>query len=187
MSDGKCVVVTGPSGAGKSTILRAALERTGARFSVSATTRSPRAGETHGRDYLFLSREQFEEMIARGELLEWAEVFGHYYGTPAGPVREAVARGETIVLDIDVQGGIQVHEKAPEATFVLIVPPSMEVLERRLRERGTEDARSLRRRLAKARSEIEQAEASGVYDRRVVNDDLDRAVDEMVSIIDKEP
>ena len=180
---GKLIVVSGPSGAGKSTILRDVLARTGANFSVSATTRQPREGEVEGKDYCFVSRERFEEMIERGELLEWAEVFGNLYGTLSVPVRNAVARGGKIVLDIDVQGALQVHEKMPEATFVLIEPPSLEELQRRLRQRNSETQDSLQRRLGKATREIETARDSGVYNHVVVNDDLARAIEEVVAIV----
>ncbi|MFP4053622.1 MAG: guanylate kinase [Phycisphaerae bacterium] len=180
---GKLVVVTGPSGVGKSSILRRALPRTGARFSVSATTRPPREGETPGEDYHFVSREAFEDMIAHGEMLEYAEVHGELYGTPAQPVMEAVGRGETIVLDVDVQGGIQVHEKKPDATFVLIVPPSDEELARRLTGRGTDSQQQIQRRLGVARQEVQTARESGFYRNVVVNDDLESATREVVSIL----
>mgnify|MGYP006291659543 CR=1 FL=1 len=182
--DGKLVVITGPSGAGKSSISREALRRTGAEFSVSATTRRPRAGETDGREYRFVCREEFETMRDRGELLEWAEVFGELYGTPAGPVRRAVAEGRTILLEIDVQGGLQVHETMPEATFILVLPPDGEELARRLRGRGSEDADSLNRRLSKANEEIETARRSGVYEHVVINDDLEQAINEVVRIVE---
>ncbi len=168
---------------GKSTILQRVLERTGARFSVSATTRPPRRGETHGRDYLFVDRPTFERMVRRGEMLEYAEVYGEWYGTPRDPVVAAVHRGETIILDVDHQGGVQVHRAWPEATFVLIVPPSIEELSRRLRERGTDSEEVVERRLAAAREFLRAAEESRIYPHQVVNDRLDRAVDEVVRIV----
>jgi guanylate kinase len=168
---------------GKSTILQRVLERTGARFSVSATTRPPRRGETHGQDYLFVDRPTFEGMVQRGEMLEHAEVYGELYGTPRSPVIEAVGRGETIVLDVDHQGGVQVHRAWPGATFVLIVPPSREVLSRRLRERGTDSEEVVERRLASARDFLQAAEESNIYTHQVVNDQLDRAVDDVVEIV----
>ncbi len=182
-SSGKLVVVTGPSGVGKSSILRRALPRTGAKFSVSATTRPPREGETAGEDYHFVSREAFEDMIAHGEMLEYAEVHGELYGTPAQPVMESVGRGETIVLDVDIQGGLQVHKKKPDATFVLIVPPSDEELTRRLRGRGTESEPQVQRRLSAAKQEVQTARESGFYRNVVVNDDLESATREVVSIL----
>jgi len=183
---GKLVVLTGPSGAGKSTITREVLRRTGAAFSVSATTRRPREGEADGRDYRFVDRAAFERMVQRGELLEWAEVFGNLYGTPAEPVRRAIADGETVVLEIDIQGGLQVHEKAPDAEFVLIVPPSEQELARRLRGRGSEDEKTIARRLAKAAAERKAAEQSGVYTHCVVNDNLADAVAQVVRIVEQE-
>ena len=183
---GKLVVISGPSGVGKSSIVREVLARTGAVFSVSATTRRPRPGETDGREYHFVDRPTFEAMIARGELLEWAEVFGDYYGTPAGPVREAIDAGRTVILEIDIQGGLQVHEKHPQAVFVLILPPSEAELRRRLAGRGTEANGSLQQRLAKAAEEIRTARDSGVYTHLVVNDDLERAIQEVVEIVTRE-
>lgn len=180
---GKLVVITGPSGVGKSTITKVVRQRTGAEFSVSATTRSPRASEVNGRDYHFVDRATFEQMIQRGELLEWAEVFGRLYGTPAAPVLEAVAAGRTIILDIDVQGGLQVHKKLPSATYILIVPPSDEELHKRLGGRGSESPESLTARLAKAADEIATARNSGAYNYVVVNDDLEQAIEEIVGIV----
>ncbi|MCD4823311.1 MAG: guanylate kinase, partial [Phycisphaerae bacterium] len=173
---GKLVVVSGPSGVGKSTINREVIRRSGAAFSTSATTRSPRDGEVDGRDYYFMDRPAFERMIERNELLEWADVFGNLYGTPAAVVREAMAGGKVVLLEIDVQGAMQVHEKLPEATFVLIAPPDDEELRRRLTGRGTESDESLQRRLGKARSELETARDSGIYDHVVINNDLETAI-----------
>ena len=183
---GKLVVVTGPSGVGKSTIVREVLARTGAGFSVSATTRAPRSAETNGREYRFVDRPTFEAMAGRGELLEWAEVFGELYGTPAGPVREALARGETIVLEIDVAGGRQVHEKMPEATYVLICPPGEGSLTERLAKRGSETAASMQLRLDKAAEEIAAAKASGVYNHEIINDNLETAIRQLVDIVNQE-
>ena len=185
---GKLVVISGPSGAGKSTIVREVLRRTRAQFSVSVTTRRKRTQERQGRDYDFVDRDRFREMIERGELLEWAEVFGERYGTPAEPVRQALAAGQTILLDIDVQGALQVHRKMPDATFVLIVPPPgrQEELARRLRVRRSETESELAERLSKARKEIEAAKASGVYNHCVVNDDLQQAVREVADIVKQE-
>ena len=185
-TDGKLIVITGPSGAGKSSIVRDVLGRTGAAYSVSMTTRAPRPGEVDGRDYRFVSREAFEREVAAGQMLESAEVFGALYGTPAGPVRDALGAGRAVILELDVQGGLQVAEQAPDATFVLIVPPSDAELERRLRGRGTEDEDTVQRRLAKARAEMATARRSGVYNHEVVNDELERAVQEMCRLIRRE-
>ncbi len=183
---GKLIVITGPSGVGKSTIVQEVLRRTGAAFSVSATTRSPRPGEMDGREYRFIDHQAFRQMIDEDELLEWAEVFGQYYGTPAGPVREAIRDGQTVILEIDVQGGEQVHRAMPEATFVLIEPPNMDSLAKRLGGRGTEGPDDLQRRLGAAGEEIAAAKAGGVYNHCVINDDLTKAIDEVVRIVQAE-
>jgi guanylate kinase len=177
---GRLIVISGASGSGKSTLVQRLLGRPELRLqvSVSATTRTPRPEERPDRDYFFLSREQFERI--RSDLLESAEVHGHFYGTPAEPVRQAMAQGVCVALVIDVQGGLQVRQKVPGALLVFIHVPSLEVLENRLRARGTDDPDSIDRRLANARREIE---VSGQYDIHVVNDDLDRAVEEMASIL----
>ena len=184
---GKLVVISGPSGVGKGTIARRVMAQTGAAFSVSATTRAPRPGEIDGRDYRFVDRGTFEKLVADGQMLEWAEVFGQLYGTPREPVRQTVQAGGTILLDIDVQGGLQVHDAMPDATFVLIVPPSDEELARRLHGRGSEDAAAAGRRLEKAKQEIAAAAQSGVYNHIVINDDLETAVGEVIRIVQQEP
>ena len=144
---GRLIVLSGASGSGKSTLAKRLLERPDLRLqvSVSATTRPPRPGEVHGRDYFFVTPEEFERQ--RGRLLESAEVHGHSYGTPAEPVREALARGTDVILVIDVQGGLQVREKVPGALLVFVQVPGMDVLEQRLRARGTDDEATIRRRL----------------------------------------
>ncbi len=183
---GKLVVITGPSGVGKTTIRQEVIRRSGATYSVSATTRKPRVDEVDGSDYYFVDRPTFQRMIDKDELLEWADVFGRLYGTPEKPVKHAVQRGQKVILDIDVQGGLQVQRKMPEATFILVLPPSDEELARRLRGRGSEDEAETARRLAAAREEIETAERSGVYKHEVVNDDLEQAVQQVVDIVNEE-
>jgi guanylate kinase len=183
---GKVVVVTGPSGVGKSTLLAAARDRLDLDFSVSATTREPRSGETEGVHYFFLDRPEFQRRIEAGRMLEWAEVYGNLYGTPAEPVEQSVKAGRTVIMDIDLQGARQVHEKLPGATLVMILPPDEQELQRRLRSRGTESPEQLERRISKATEEIRQGRASGIFDHFVVNDNLDRAVDELVNIITQE-
>lgn len=183
---GKVVVVTGPSGVGKSTLLSRLREEMDVAFSVSATTRSPRPGETEGQSYYFLSRGEFQKRIDENEMLEWAEVYDNLYGTPAGPVQQAVRAGRTVVMDIDLQGAIQVNAKMPEATFVMILPPDEDELRRRLIGRGTENPAQLAQRIGKAQKEIQQGRSSGVFDHYVVNDQLDRAVEELKDILQQE-
>jgi guanylate kinase len=177
---GRLVVISGASGSGKSTLVERLLARPGLRLqrSVSATTRKPRAGEKPGRDYVFVTKEEFEQ--TGSQLLEHAEVHGHFYGTPAEPVRRAMAQGICVLLVIDVQGGFQVRQKVPGALLIFIQSPSLDVLETRLRMRGTDDAATIERRLANARRELEMAEA---YDVHVINDEVERAVEELVSIL----
>ncbi len=177
---GRLIVLSGASGSGKSTLVRRLLERPelDLRVSVSATTRSPRPCEVPGRDYLFLSHDEFARI--RGDLLEFAEVHGHCYGTPAGPVRDALSRGTCVILVIDVQGGLQVQRKVPDALLVFVQVPSFEVLEARLRSRRTDDEATIQRRLTNARRELE---LSSHYDVHLVNDDLEQSVDELEAIL----
>ncbi len=177
---GRLVVLSGASGVGKSTLVHRLIDRAGGkvRRSISATTRAPREGETPGVDYDFVTAEVFEAL--RGDLLESAEVHGARYGTPAGPVREALAAGLCVILVIDVQGGLQVRRKVPNALLVFVQAPSLEALERRLRERGTDDDAAIARRLANARREIE---ASKGYDVQLVNDDLEACVAALIATL----
>jgi guanylate kinase len=179
---GRLIVVSGPSGSGKSTIVRLALARPGvrAKLSMSATTRRPRAGEEHGREYDFVTREAFEQGRDRGEFLESAEVHGSLYGTPAGPVRDALAAGHCVILEIDVQGARLVRSRVPSALLVFVSVPDMAVLESRLRARATDNNETIARRLANARAEIAQADT---YDVQLMNRDLDRAVDDLVALL----
>lgn len=178
---GLLVVIAGPSGVGKGTVhrhVRAALED--AVLSVSVTTRTPRPGERDGVDYHFVDPARFEAMVADGELLEWARYAGHLYGTPLAPVADAVAQGAVVVLDIEVQGAVQVKDRVPDALLVFLLPPSFDELEARLRGRGTEDDATIGRRLDVARQEVA---TSDVFDVRVVNDDLDTCVAEVLRAI----
>jgi guanylate kinase len=179
---GKLVVLSGPSGSGKSTLLRLALEALGpsAKLSVSATTRAPRPGEVEGVDYYFMDRQEFVEAVGRGEFLESAEYNANLYGTPARPVFEAMARGDCIILEIEVQGALQVREKAPSALFVFVDVPTFSTLEDRLRARATEDDATIHRRLVRARIERDHAHC---YDERIINDDLRRALDDLVAAL----
>jgi len=178
--EARLLVISGASGSGKSTVVKHLAEDARVRpfVSVSATTRTARTGETHGREYLFLSREEFENLIRDGQFLEWAEVHGNLYGTPAGPVLDQVNDGRLAILEIDVQGARQVKARVPNALFAFIHAPSIKELESRLRGRGTDDEAVVRKRLANAVEEIGQA---GWYDLQIVNDRLDRAVDELVA------
>jgi len=151
------IVISAPSGAGKTTVARYLLQRfPQLRFSVSATTRPKRPGEVDGRDYFFWSREQFEQAIARGELVEYEEIFGHLYGTLRSQVEQALSAGEFLLFDIDVKGALALRRAYPEQTFLIYVaPPSIEELERRLRQRGTESEEQIRRRLERAAMELQ--------------------------------
>jgi len=181
---GTLFVVSGPSGAGKSTLCRRVVENTGVRLSISATTRPAGGEEVSGRDYYFLSREEFEKKIADGAFLEYARVFDHYYGTPAKPVLEELKAGRDVILEIDVQGAAQVFAKFPEAVGIFILPPGEAELRNRLRQRGREDLATMEKRLAQAQREMEQARQNSRYRYSVVNDDLAAAVREMTEIIE---
>lgn len=179
---GLLVVLAGPSGVGKGTVHRRLREEIAdVELSVSATTRPPRAGEQDGVDYHFVDRATFETMAADGRLLEWAEYAGNLYGTPRVPVEQAVAAGRVVLLEIEVQGALQVLERVPGALTVFLVPPSWEELERRLRERGTEDDATVARRLETARRELACRDD---FDHLVTNDDLERCVAEVCRLIE---
>jgi guanylate kinase len=180
---GRLIVLAGPSGVGKSSVvagLRAALPTL--YFSVSATTRDPRAGEVDGRDYRFVGPAGFDELIARGELLEWAEIHGglHRSGTPAQPIRDATAAGRPVLIEVDLAGARAVKQAMPEALSVFVAPPSWEALESRLTGRGTETPEVMERRLATARAELA---AKDDFDRVVVNSQLESACAELVSLL----
>ena len=176
------LIVSGPSGSGKSTLVQRLLHMPGTMASRSCTTRPRRATESSGKCYDFVTEQEFEAMVSRGEFLEYARVFGkHSYGTPKKWLDESRASGLDLVLEIDVQGAAQVKEKLPESIAIFILPPSHEELERRLRGRGQDADEEINRRLARAQSEIE---AFGkFYDYCVVNDDVDRAGREVESIL----
>lgn len=178
------LVLAGPSGAGKTTIARQLVGRFPEfAFSVSATTRTPRAGEKDGRDYDFVSRETFEAMVEKDELVEWAEVHGNLYGTPRRNLEEAMASDRYVVLDIDVQGARQIRERTPEAVLVFVFPPSAEELRRRLASRGTEPWEEVRRRLRTAERELEQG---GDFDYIIANEELEQAVSRVRTIVEAE-
>ena len=184
MRKGNLFVISGPSGAGKGTLVARLLSSVpDAWLSVSATTRKPREGEIDGVHYYFVSRERFMEMAETGQLLEWAEYSGNCYGTPLASVREHMDKGCQVILEIDVQGAFQVKEIIPEAHLVFIEPPSLEELEKRLRGRGTEDESTILMRLKAAEVELSRKEE---YDIRLVNDDLETAVQQLVAYVNAE-
>ena len=178
---GQLIVVSGPSGVGKGTVLGAYLAgRENVAYSVSATTRAPRPGEQDGVHYFFLSREEFESTAQNGGMLEYASYNGNYYGTPKAPVEQKRAQGIDVILEIEVQGAMQVHEKRPDAVMVFIAPPSFEELAARLRGRGTEDEEKVQKRLETAKEELKHQDK---FDYVVVNDEIDRAVREIQGIL----
>lgn len=184
MEKGKTFIISGPSGVGKSTILHKLFERRkNLYFSVSATTRAPRAGERDGVHYHFSTVEEFRAQIEQGAFLEYAEFVGNYYGTPRRYVDEAMARGEDVILDIELQGANQVHAVRPETVRIFILPPSVAELERRLTDRGTESAEKVQSRLARAREELKSVHT---YDYIVINDDVEHAVSELDAIMTAE-
>ena len=180
MSKGKLVVISGASGVGKGTVLAAMMKRRqDLRFSVSATTRDPRPGETDGVHYYFITKEKFEDMIARGEFLEYDAHAANYYGTPRAQAEEKQALGH-VLLDIEPNGAKKVKESAPETVLVFIMPPSMEELERRLRGRGDTSEEQIAMRMERAVWEMEQR---FWYDHVVINDDADRCAEEILQIL----
>lgn len=180
---GLLVVLAGPSGVGKGTVLRRVIDEVDdAEVSVSATTRDPRPGEVDGREYHFLDRPSFERLVDDGGLLEWAEYAGNLYGTPSATVRDRVATGHVVFLEIEVQGAEQVRDLDPDALLVFLVPPSRDELERRLRHRGTEADDVVAERLRVADEELARQD---LFDVVVVNDDVARAADEVVAAIER--
>ena len=178
---GALVVFSGPSGSGKGTVLARYLkDHPEAAFSVSATTRQPRPGEVDGVNYWFVTRERFREMIDRGEVLEHTQYNGNYYGSPAGPIRDQLEAGRDVILEIEVDGAMQVRQRFPEALLIFVMPPSFRELERRLTGRGTEGPEEIRGRLAAARREMEVAPR---YDYILVNDDVDAAAARLGELI----
>ena len=179
---GKLIVVTGPSGVGKGTLLGKLLERYPDRilFSVSATTRSPRKGEEDGREYFFWSREEFQERCDRGEFLEWAEYAGNLYGTPRQPIDQAIASGRIVLLEIELEGARQVAQSFPDALRIFIAPPSIQVLENRLRDRSTDSEAQIVKRLHHAELEIAAADEFSIT---IINDDLEIALQRLENAI----
>jgi guanylate kinase len=179
---GKLVVISAPSGAGKTSIAKEILRRNSSlRFSISATTRPMRVAESNGKDYFFLTPDEFSSRVESGEFVEWEEIYGNYYGTLQSEVDAAISQGKHLLFDIDVKGALSIKRKYPEALLIFISPPSASVLEERLRGRLTEDAATLARRLDRVPMELAQA---GQFDSTVINDVLDRAVAEVQKIVE---
>lgn len=182
---GRLIIFTGPSGVGKGTLLRALLQRhPELQLSVSATTRSPRPGEVDAQHYYFVSRHQFRQMVEHQDLLEWAEFAGNCYGTPRQPVLEKIQAGHWVILEIELEGARQVRTSFPEALQLFILPPSLSELEHRIRQRGQDTEEAIRKRLARAETEIA---AAAEFDVQIVNDNLETALHQLERILFEEP
>lgn len=179
---GLLVIISGPAGSGKGTIVSRLRELAPFDFSVSATTRKPRPGEQHGVHYYFVDKTDFEKKIAEGEMLEYAQYVGNYYGTPKKPVEEALSEGKNIILDIEVKGALQIKEKMPEAIMIYVLPPDYETLLARIRGRGTETEEVIQKRMNEAKNEIKIFPR---YDYVVINRDggVERAAEDVLSIL----
>jgi guanylate kinase len=184
MNRGKLIVISAPSGCGKTTIAKAILRRYPEMlFSVSATTRSKRPGEIDGKDYFFLTKGEFQDLIKREELVEWEEIYGNYYGTLKSEVDRALARGMVMLFDVDVKGALSIKRKyANDAVLIFIKPPSLEALQKRLLDRKTEDEATVLRRLQRVPMELEKGKE---FDYQVVNDDLAAAIREVEEIVQR--
>lgn len=181
---GLLIVLSGPSGTGKDTVIRKLLSRKpDLALSISFTTRKPRKGEVNGKDYWFVSKNEFTEMVENGSMLEYAEYCGNYYGTPCLKVKELIEKGIDVILEIEVNGGVQVRKKCPDAASIFILPPSVRDLALRLGGRGLDSLADIQKRLVKAEKEIKMCDQ---YDYAVVNDSLDKCVDNIIKIIDSE-
>ena len=181
MSDrGVIAVISGFSGAGKGTVVEQLVKKHGYTISVSATTRKPREGEVEGKNYFFKTKEQFEEMIQKGELIEYAQYVEHYYGTPKEYVMEQIRNGKDVLLEIEMQGALKVKEKFPEVSLIFITPPSAKELRSRLEKRGTESEEVIAKRIARAKEECAYMPE---YDYIMVNDDLDQCVRQMHQLL----
>lgn len=179
---GILTVLSGFSGSGKGTVMKRLLEKYPHQYalSISCTSRQPRPGEQEGREYFFKSTEEFEQMIADGRFLEYARYVSHYYGTPADYVQSQLNAGKDVILEIELQGALQIRDKRHDALMIFLTPPTAEELERRLRGRGTEDEAVVRARLRRA---VEEAQSMGQYDYIIINDDLEACVDEVHHLI----
>ena len=183
---GLLIILSSPSGAGKSTLARRLMEwDTDLEFSISATTRAPRPGEEHGREYYFLSEDDFRQQVSNGQMLEHAHVFGNFYGSPAGPVREAIQSGRDVLFDVDWQGEVQIRnsELGKHALSIFILPPSIKELRRRLETRGQDSAEVISKRMMKSWDEISHW---GYYDYVLINDDLAATEEKLKTIVSAE-
>jgi len=177
----KLIIITGPSGVGKGTVVKNILSKDKKIWlSISATTRKPRKGEEDGRDYYFLNLKKFEEMINKEMFLEWAEFAGNYYGTPINIIKDKIKNGYKVILEIEVEGACQVREKFPNTISIFLLPPSKKELENRIRNRGTDDEKSILKRLERADFEIN---SSKDFDYVLKNNEIDRTADEILKII----
>ena len=178
---GKLIILSGPAGAGKGTLRSILFDKVeGLIFSVSCTTRKPRPKEIEGKDYFFVEKQEFQAMVESGAFLEWATVHGECYGTPRKEVLDVLEHGRSVILEIDVQGALQVKENFPDAVTIFIYPPNKEILEKRLKQRGTDSASSITLRLKNAENEMQ---TSSAYDYVVVNDEVERASQELIRIV----
>jgi guanylate kinase len=181
-SHGRLIILTGPSGVGKGTLMRSLLQRhPELYYSVSATTRSPRPGEVDGKQYHFIDRSKFEQLVARGEFLEWAEFAGNYYGTPKQAVINQINSGKSVVLEIELDGARQIRNSFEDAYSIFILPPSLTELEKRIRGRGQDPEDAIARRLHRAQEEIDAADE---FDLKIVNDDFEAALSSIEAALD---
>lgn len=182
MNQGTLLIVSGPAGVGKGTVVAEAVNKAngGIYLSISATTRQPRSIDKEGVTYFFKAKEEFESMIEKGQLLEYANYVGNYYGTPKEPVMNALENGKDVILEIEVQGALQVKENYPDAVLMFIVPPSLEVLEERLRGRGTETEEQIEKRLNRAKEEFKEIPK---YDYVVENETVEKAVSDILTVL----
>ena len=184
LGKGLLVVISGPSGAGKGTLCKVLLERNKElKLSVSCTTRSPRAAEREGINYFFITKDKFDEMKEKDEFLEYAEVYGNYYGTPMSYVNKVLEEGKDVILEIDIQGALKVKNKYPDGVFIFIMPPTMDELKNRIKKRGSETEESLLRRF---RSAFEELNYLSSYNYVVINDEINPAVNKLENIISAE-
>lgn len=178
---GKLIVLTGPSGVGKGTLMQKLLQlHPELYYSVSATTRSPRPGEINGQNYYFITRSQFEKLVAQGEFLEWAEFAGNYYGTPRAAVLEQIHSGKLVILEIELEGARQIRTSYPNALSIFILPPSFAELEKRIRGRGQDSQEAIARRLNRAQEEIQAADE---FDIQIINDDFETALNQIEAVL----